>query len=142
MHSNVRYAGFWVRFFASLLDLVIIGLPVTILLVVIFFIFLDFDESFVYSIKYKFIKIILFFIITVLFWVYWNGKTVGKKLMNIKIVDYDTNSDIDFFQAMVRYFGYFVSTIIFFLGYIMIAFRTDKRALHDLISGTCVIYDD
>ncbi|HKI85113.1 MAG TPA: RDD family protein, partial [Thermoanaerobaculia bacterium] len=39
-----------------------------------------------------------------------------------------------------RLVGYFVSGLIFGLGFLMIAFEASKRGLHDMIAGTYVAH--
>ena len=52
----------------------------------------------------------------------------------------DENGDpIGIDKAILRYVGYWVSASILLIGFLMIAFRKDKRGLHDLIAGTRVI---
>lgn len=43
-------------------------------------------------------------------------------------------------QAFGRYLATILSRLILYIGYLMIAFREDKRGLHDLIAETKVIY--
>ena len=38
--------------------------------------------------------------------------------------------------------GKFISGILFMIGYLMVGLRGDKKALHDLISDTVVVYAD
>ncbi|MFB3053302.1 MAG: RDD family protein, partial [Dehalococcoidia bacterium] len=64
--------------------------------------------------------------------------THGKMAVGIKITTVD-GADIDFGRALLRYIGYLASTIILFIGYLMIAFTREKRGLHDYIAGTVVI---
>ena len=42
--------------------------------------------------------------------------------------------------AAGRYFGLWLSSLIFFIGYIIAGFDSEKRALHDRICQTRVIY--
>ncbi|MDD2567019.1 MAG: RDD family protein [Thiovulaceae bacterium] len=42
---------------------------------------------------------------------------------------------------MTRSLGYIVSTLLFLVGFLMVAFRKDKRGLHDLLADTAVIYE-
>jgi len=79
-------------------------------------------------------------IITILFWDKWRGATPGKKLLHIKIVDATSFKDITNKQAITRSLGYIPSTLLLLSGFIMIAFRKDKRALHDLLAHTAVIH--
>lgn len=78
--------------------------------------------------------------VMIAFWRRWRGATPGKHYLGIKIVDAETFGDIDNKQAIVRSIGYIASTLILCMGFMMVAFRSDKRALHDLMAGTAVIY--
>ena len=40
--------------------------------------------------------------------------------------------------AVLRYIGTYISRLILFIGYIMVAFDPQKRGLHDRIAGTVV----
>ncbi|HEY5639440.1 MAG TPA: RDD family protein, partial [Dehalococcoidia bacterium] len=66
------------------------------------------------------------------------GATPGKMLMKLKVVD-EHGDQVKIDKAILRYVGYWVSTLTLLIGYLMIAFRKDKRGLHDLIAGTRVI---
>jgi len=158
--KEVKYAGFWIRFFASLLDTVFLALPVGI---IIFFLsngnWFDFsvyqhnimlamsgnthalDSQPQTSLQWEILFEISVLLVTMLFWKRWKGATPGKKFVHIKIVDAKTFKDIDSTQAITRSFGYIASTFSFLLGFIMVAFRKDKRGLHDLLAGTAVIYE-
>jgi uncharacterized RDD family membrane protein YckC len=45
---------------------------------------------------------------------------------------------ISFGQATGRYFSKILSSIILFIGYIMVALSEKKQGLHDMIAGTLV----
>ncbi len=94
------------------------------------------------SMKWELFFEVSVLLITVLFWKRWRGATPGKKFVHIKIVDAKTFEDIDNKQAITRSFGYIVSTLAFLIGFFMVAFRNDKKALHDLLASTAVIYDE
>jgi uncharacterized RDD family membrane protein YckC len=83
------------------------------------------------------VQIIIGFVYTVGLWTA-QGATLGKMALGIKIVRVD-GQPIGFGAAFVRYIGYIVSWIILGIGYLMIAFRRDKRGLHDLMADTVVI---
>lgn len=42
-------------------------------------------------------------------------------------------------QALIRYFGKFLSSIIFYIGFIMAGFTEKKQALHDMLAKTLVV---
>jgi len=67
----------------------------------------------------------------------WQG-TVGKKVLRLKVTD-EAGNRISFARATGRFFGKIVSTLIMYIGFIMIAFTDRKRGLHDMIAGTLVM---
>ena len=94
------------------------------------------------SLKWELLFELLVLLVTLLFWKKFQGATPGKKFMHVKIVDAITFGEIDNKQAITRSLGYLASTFTFLIGFFMVAFREDKRGLHDLLAGTAVIYDD
>ncbi len=136
--KTVKYAGFWVRAVATILDGFILGIPIAIMVSLLFgWEWVAEDPS-----RANLAHFLLWAVVTVAFWVNWDGRTPGKKLMAIKIVTYPDRSNLNHSKALLRYvIGYTLSTLIFGLGFVMVAFREDKRGLHDLIAGTCVIHE-
>ena len=78
--------------------------------------------------------------IIIIFWKRWAGATPGKKIIGIEVVNFKDNGELNNKQMIIRYFGYIISTIPFFIGFFMVLFRKDRRALHDLLSDTAVIH--
>ncbi|MFT7003225.1 MAG: putative RDD family membrane protein YckC [Sulfurimonas sp.] len=159
--NEVRYAGFWVRFVASFLDTLFLALPVAVVIYFLsdgnWFDFSQYQQNLAYamsgnaskalasqpqtSLKWELLFEVAVLLITMLFWKRWKGATPGKKFVHIKIVDANTYQDINNQQAITRSIGYIVSTLALLIGFIMVAFRADKRGLHDLLAGTVVIYE-
>ena len=160
--NEVRYAGFWVRFVASLADTIFLALPIGIVIYFLsggeWFDFAQYQQNIQAAMSgnankalsnmpkmdrtWDIINLIVIITISMIFWRRWHGATPGKRFVHIKIVDAKTFEDIDNKQALTRSFGYIVSTLAFLIGFIMVAFRKDKRGLHDLLAGTVVIYDE
>lgn len=67
------------------------------------------------------------------------GATLGKLAIGARIVKLD-GTRIGYGTAAARWLGERLSDFLCFAGYLFIAFREDKRALHDLIVGTRVIF--
>jgi uncharacterized RDD family membrane protein YckC len=67
------------------------------------------------------------------------GATIGKMAIGARIVLWD-GTPIGYRRAAWRWAAARVSDFFFGAGYLLIAFRSDKRALHDLLAGTRVIY--
>ena len=157
---EVKYAGFWIRFVASFLDTFFLALPVGIVIYFLsggdWFDFSQYQQNIQMamsgnthaldtqphtSFKWEFLFEFSVLIVTILFWDKWQGATPGKKFVHVKIVDAKTFKDITNKQAITRSLAYIPSILSFGIGFLMIAFRKDKRGLHDLIAGTAVIYD-
>ncbi len=75
------------------------------------------------------------------FLVQWarTGTTPGKKMLKIKIVREDGVEPLGYKTAVLRLLGYVASGMIFYLGFIMVAFNKEHKGLHDMIAGTRVI---
>jgi len=122
---QVRYAGFWRRLAAYLIDAIIIGIIFRIL------------------VSIGTMGVVLASIISIFYFIgFWAGlgQTPGKAVLGIKIVRLD-GTNISGGTAVLRYIGYIISSIIVYIGFIIIAFHGKKRGLHDLIAGTIVIVE-
>lgn len=150
-----KYAGFWWRFIAHLLDGAILG-------IVHFILMLPFIGSIVYTAinasngDFSDSKalgmagaivgtLVLFGMLSIAAtWLYfalmessnYQG-TLGKIVMGIIVTDENGNR-ITFGRATGRYFAKILSGMIFYIGYIMAGFTDKKQALHDIIANTLV----
>lgn len=123
--AQIRYAGFWRRLAAYLVDATVTGVVGWILgYIGIFGIILAFIISMVYFVG---------------FWA-WQGQTPGKAALGVKIVRLD-GTPIGIRIAILRFIGYIVSFVVLYIGFLMIAFHARKRGLHDIIAGTMVIIE-
>jgi len=144
---NENNAGFWIRAFAYLIDTLMIYTMFVLLGYGDYYYFVEINNTataHVFQLENaNLINAILNLanmVVIIFFWLYFNGQTPGKKLMGIKIISLD-NGPITFKQAIIRYFGYFISAFMLGIGFIMIGVRKDKRGLHDLMANTKVIFD-
>jgi uncharacterized RDD family membrane protein YckC len=132
------YAGFWMRFWAYLLDLIIIGSLNRLLLKPVFHV-LDiptFDFKMFSSISVM--SAILFYLYFVLM-TKWAGQTLGKMVFGLKVVDLK-NGKLSWGTVLFReWIGRFISSTIL-IGYIMVAFLPKKQGLHDVFADTSVIH--
>ena len=83
------------------------------------------------------IQVLLSLAIYVIFW-RMSGQTPGKKMARTVVVDATTLQRASWPKLVLRFVGYFISMITL-VGFFVGLLRKDKRALHDLISGTAVI---
>ncbi len=152
----VRYAGFWLRFVAYIIDDLILGF-------IGFFIALPFigsivfsafriadagkhNESVFFGIAGIIGAVIMWTIISIIAgWLYYalmeaskTQGTLGKMALGLKVTDMDGNK-VSFGRATGRYFGKIISGLIFMIGYILAGLTEKKQALHDLIADCLVV---
>ena len=68
---------------------------------------------------------------------YW-FRPVGKMAVGLRVVT-EQGQRLSFANATGRYFAKFISAILLFIGFIMVAFTDRKRGLHDMIASTLVV---
>lgn len=66
------------------------------------------------------------------------GATPGKSLLRLRVVDLEYET-VDIRTAVLRYLGYFVSSICLMLGYVWILIDGANQGWHDKIADTYVI---
>ena len=88
----------------------------------------------------RWITMLVFGLITVLFWVK-KGQTPGFKAYNLKLINSTTKQTISFSKATIRYLMFIVSAVSI-VGALLPFIRKDKKTFQDLITNTCVIVDD
>lgn len=154
-YPAVRYAGFWIRFVAYVLDFIIIGVVQGVLFAVLFggsILNLVGDavngriapgsDLALNIIPMAVTGRFLGFIIALAYFVWcWTqyGATPGKMALGLKVINPD-GTPISVGEAIGRYLGMLLSGIILFIGFIMAGFDDQKRALHDRLVNTRVIY--
>ncbi|MFI5066640.1 MAG: RDD family protein, partial [Streptosporangiales bacterium] len=85
---------------------------------------------------------ILYFAWMFLYFAYsWaaSGRTLGMAALGVKVVSAD-GADASGRQAVIRTLAFPLSFLLFGLGFLGIVVQRDRRALHDLIAGTAVVY--
>ena len=76
------------------------------------------------------------------FVVFWSltGRTIGKWFMGLKVINADGNPPT-IGRSFIRFIGYGVSAIVFWLGYLWVLIDSDRQAWHDHMAKTWVVYD-
>jgi uncharacterized RDD family membrane protein YckC len=75
---------------------------------------------------------------------FWSasGQTPGDRVLGLRVLRESTGEPISFGRAVVRVFGVVLSALVFCLGFVIILFDDRRRALHDRLVRTIVIYYD
>jgi uncharacterized RDD family membrane protein YckC len=137
-----RYAGFWLRLWAYLIDCVILGaIPVLIAVIMA-------PLFFTGGAGLAMLGSVIFLVPVILTegWLYYAlmesssfQATIGKRALGLKVTGMN-EEPISFGTASIRYFGKILSHLIFSIGYIMAAFTEKKQALHDILASCLVIH--
>lgn len=142
-----RYAGFWIRFVAILIDGLILG-AVSIITRLLFVAPVvirplsggnPFDGLFAAMFGVSSLVNLCVGIAYQVYFLTQHGATPGKLALGLKVITPD-GGPISIGRAFGRYFGYWLDTLTLLIGYIIAAFDSEKRALHDYICGTRVVY--
>ena len=133
----LEYAGFWIRLGAVIVDFIILLLILSIIRYAGFRPITPMLPSWLLILILASIFWLIEIVYVVVFWA-WRGQTPGKMVTGIKIIRTDS-SPITWQYALLRYLGCIVSTIIIFIGFILIAFDSRKQGLHDKIADTYVV---
>jgi len=134
--SSVNYAGFLVRTKALITDLFMIYAPI---LYIITYLVMGGKDDFQSSQLAPLVGVTLYALIYAVL-LARSGQTPGKKAYDIKVVDAKTLETISFFRAFLRFVAFLFSAMTL-IGILVLLYRSDKRTLHDLLSGTAVIYE-
>jgi uncharacterized RDD family membrane protein YckC len=159
-----QYGGFWIRFVAYVIDSLIVGIPMTIIVVIGVFAFGAFggitalhnlpNNPDPEQVQQQVIPMLgaiigayaMFFLIAIgISWLYFalmesseRQATFGKAALNLRVSDANGNR-LSFAHASGRFFSKIITGLVpLGIGYIMAGFTQKKQALHDFIAGTIV----
>ena len=130
---DYRPAGFFIRLVATLID----GLWIGLLLAAASLPFggpLEPNGQLVVSA----LGLLIGIVVPVLGWA-TIGATPGKLLTGLRVIGGGRRRGIGLGRALMRLCGMWVSAAVLGIGFLMVAFTRDKRALHDHLADTAVI---
>jgi uncharacterized RDD family membrane protein YckC len=134
-----KYAGFWMRFWAYLIDILVIGSLYRILIYPAFrWLDLPLTGGSMFSLKAVLTAIIFYsyFLLMTRFF----SQTLGKMIFAIQVVPKELEEKLSWTTLLFReVVGRFISKVLF-IGYIITAFTSEKKALHDIFADTRVIH--
>ena len=129
-------AGFWARLGAAILDGLIIGVPMTILVIV----------ATAISDGLGLLANFLYLVVGIAYYIYFEGgptgQTLGKKTIGIRIIDIHQGGPIGYGRAAIRYLVRIPSALAFFLGYLWMLWDAEKQTWHDKAANCVVVPAD
>ncbi len=119
-------SGFWRRFGATFFDGLMLGLVTGVLV--------DLLKGGGYA---------LGFILAISYYTYFEGgprgQTLGKRLLGIRVIDFDGGGSIGYGRAAIRYVTSIVSAIVIYIGYLWMLWDREKQCWHDKTSNAVVV---
>ena len=152
-----RFGGFWIRFLAIIIDAIILWVATLIVRIPLGLLGLgglglaglgrNADPAQALAALPAIMSLIglsifIQFALSLAYEVYFlstRGATPGKMVLGLKVIRAD-GGPISAGLAVGRYFGKMLSGMILWIGFIIAGFDSEKRALHDHICGTRVVY--
>jgi uncharacterized RDD family membrane protein YckC len=136
---EVKYAGFWMRFWAYLLDLLVIGSLNGIVVYPIFrALNLSLNNANMFA-PVSIVTAIIFYAYFVLMTRFF-GQTLGKMVFGLRVISLNEQS-LSWGAIMFReWIGRFISGTIIIL-YVVVGFLPKKQGIHDLFADTTVIHE-
>ncbi len=144
--NDIVYAGFFVRLAAYLIDIIIVGLTLSIFRFPMWIVSLvNPDNPLLQPVLFKFsLWDIILYLLGASYFIlmtYFKGATVGKYLLRLRVISDSHDGNLLLINIIYREtIGRYLSGI-FYIGYLIIGASDDKRALHDRLCNTLVIYN-
>lgn len=142
LSAYTGYAGFWRRFVALLIDLMILWMASLGVMVTAFVVLPLTARNPGVS---QTAVVVLYLLLLGGLVTYFAGMessseqaTLGKMALGIKVTDL-YGRRISFGRAVGRTFGKYLSAGILYIGFLMVAFTGKKQGLHDMVAGTLVL---
>jgi uncharacterized RDD family membrane protein YckC len=141
-YAGAQPGGFWVRLVSFMIDGIVVTALVLLLLTTFtdvsaaeYFDYGDDTDLFNPTIEgFNLSTAVVYHAVLVGLW----GATVGKRALGLTVLRPD-GSKVGMWRAFGREAAKMLSYLTLFIGFIVVAFRKDKRSLHDLIANTVVV---
>jgi len=134
------YAGFWRRFLAVILDGIIVSIPANIFAASLRANFVFNGSGFHYRSGGSGMQTAFFIIYEALLIAYWNGQTIGKKAMGIRVVS-TGGAPVSVGMAFARSVMKLVSGMVLLLGYLWMLWDPNRQTWHEKVDQTYVTYE-
>jgi uncharacterized RDD family membrane protein YckC len=136
---ELEYVGFWLRVWAMLIDTAL--LMIALIPLRLFFLRGERYSSWDAiggAPADLWLSVILPAVAALAFWTYRQA-TPGKMAIGARIVCAKTGGTPSLAQFIIRYLAYSISTAVFMLGWLWVAFDSRKQGWHDKLAGTVVV---
>jgi uncharacterized RDD family membrane protein YckC len=146
--GGIEYGGFWLRFAAKLIDVLILSV-VNVIFAIPLMVFMmseaadpgDPQEFLITQLVLQAIMTLIQWAIQCAYVTFFLGKyaaTPGKMACGLKVIRSD-GAKITYLRGFGRFWAELLSGLTLYIGYIIAAFDEQKRTLHDHICNTRVV---
>lgn len=73
------------------------------------------------------------------FFVWYDGQTIGKRVVKIRVIDSENWGKANLLQAVFRAVGRVVSEMFFYVGFLIGFFNDGRKTFHDFTGKTLVV---
>ena len=133
--ESVMYGGFWIRAVASAIDGVLLSFVTLVLGIGAFLMNANVATN---QVIVSIFQVVIFMLYFSLFESSRKQGSIGKQLCGLAVTTLD-GQRISFGRALARCFSKWVSSIVLFIGFLMVAFTAKKQGLHDMMVSTLVV---
>ncbi len=137
-HPATGYAGFWRRFAARIIDIIVVALA-NIVITTIIAVAAGWEEGSNEG------QLEITLVTIVISWLYYAGMhsssyqaTLGKMALGIAVTGYN-GQQIGFWHASARWLAELASWLTLLVGFLMAAWTERKQTLHDMLASTLVV---
>jgi uncharacterized RDD family membrane protein YckC len=155
----MRYAGFWRRSVAHLIDFlltqggaILVEEALFALMYAVYWLIQKASHGPISPYADAFnpvleqvVSVIVYLAVAIPYYVWGTsryGTTLGKRVVKVRVVRFADGGPISMRQSALRFVGYLASYATLGCGFFMAAFHPHKRCLHDLIAGTASVITD
>jgi uncharacterized RDD family membrane protein YckC len=147
-NPDLEYVGFWMRFWAFIIDSILAAILLWPLLRIYggdasYYLapWSWSDSTFVFTRMDPRIEVLNWVLPALAVLIFWAARqaTPGKMAIGARIVDADTGAKPSTAQFIGRYFAYYVSLFVMCLGFFWIAIDSRKQGWHDKLANTVVV---
>ncbi|MGP4108938.1 RDD family protein [Virgibacillus sp. L01] len=142
--EKYKPAGFWVRFLANAIDGILTYIIGAIIAIIInderFFSSPGNEANTWYSSPSEDISNLIYVVVFVIIFTASKYKgSPGKLACRIQVLNVEM-TQISMLKSIGRFFAYFLSALPLGIGFLMAGWNEEKKALHDIVCSTRVVY--
>ncbi|MCK5111023.1 MAG: RDD family protein [Arcobacteraceae bacterium] len=86
-----------------------------------------------------FIQVVILKFIYQTFFIWYYGATLGKLVVKIRVIDFDSFGRVSLTNALLRSSGRILSEMAFYIGFFVAFYTESKQTFHDKIGKTLVV---